>query len=55
MINNSQLFRFLNDLKKDSSFLVYSWGDDLNELSNRLLFSSYGIDAVIYDRVNELN
>jgi len=53
LIEDSKLFEFLKNLKKDSNFLVYTWGDDLNEISNRKLFQSSGVDAIIYDRINE--
>jgi hypothetical protein len=38
---------------KSTNFFAYSWGDDLNEVDKRELFSKSGINGIIYDRINE--
>ena len=38
---------------KSENFLAFSWGDDLNEIEKRQLFSRSGINGIIYDRISE--
>ena len=38
---------------KSANFLAFSWGDDLNEIEKRQLFSRSGINGIIYDRISE--
>jgi len=40
---------------KSANFLAFSWGDDLNEIEKRQLFSRSGINGIIYDRISEKN
>jgi glycerophosphocholine phosphodiesterase GPCPD1 len=40
-----------NHTLKSANFLAFSWGDDLNEINQRLHFSNSGINGIIYDRV----
>ena len=35
--------------------MAFSWGDDLNEIEKRQLFSRSGINGIIYDRISEKN
>ena len=54
LTQNLHLINILfNHTSKTTNFLAYSWGDDLNEMEKRKLFSESGINGIIYDRINE--
>lgn len=54
LTKNLHLINILfNHTLKSANFLAYSWGDDLNELDKRQLFTQSGINGIIYDRINE--
>jgi glycerophosphocholine phosphodiesterase GPCPD1 len=42
-----------NHTSKSANFLAFSWGDDLNQIEKRQLFSQSGINGIIYDRISE--
>ena len=53
IFKNRDLIGFIKK-QKSSNFLLYSWGQDLNNIRNRITFKKY-FDGIIYDRVFERN
>lgn len=52
---NLHLIKILfNHTAKSKNFLSYCWGDELNQIEKRKLFLDYGMNGLIYDRINEI-
>jgi hypothetical protein len=54
LTNNMHLINIMfSNTTKSKNFLTYSWGDDLNEVEKRKMFTERGINGIIYDRIDE--